>query len=61
VRITRLGGPRIRHASLRRELARLTNVVLAGHATTVPFTAVLAGPQRTITDNAQHLDLRRFL
>ncbi|HEY2957087.1 MAG TPA: hypothetical protein VGM21_02600 [Actinomycetota bacterium] len=29
----------------------LTNVVLAGRATTVPFTAVLAGPQPTITDN----------
>jgi hypothetical protein len=29
-----------------------TSVVLAGRATTVPFTAVLAGPHRTITDNA---------
>jgi hypothetical protein len=29
-----------------------TNVVLAGRATTVPFTAVPAGPQRTTTDNA---------
>ena len=28
-----------------------TNVVLADRATTVPFTAVLAGPQRTTTDN----------
>jgi len=30
----------------------LTNVVLASRATTVPFTAVLAGAQRTITDYA---------
>jgi hypothetical protein len=29
-----------------------TSVVLAGRATTVPFTAVLTGPQRTITGNA---------
>ena len=29
-----------------------TNVVLAGRATTVPFTAVLTGPERTATDNA---------
>jgi hypothetical protein len=29
-----------------------TNVVLAGRATTVPFTAVLTGPERTITGNA---------
>jgi hypothetical protein len=29
-----------------------TNVVLARRATTVPFTAVLTGPQRTIMDNA---------
>ena len=29
-----------------------TDVILAGRATSVPFTAVLNGPQRTTTDNA---------
>jgi hypothetical protein len=30
-----------------------TSVVLAGRATTVPFTAVLTGPQGIITDNTK--------
>jgi hypothetical protein len=30
-----------------------TGVILDGRATSVPFTAVLTGPQRTITDNAE--------
>jgi hypothetical protein len=30
---------------------RYARVILAGRATSVPFTAVLAGPQRTTTDN----------
>ena len=33
--------------------ARLrANLVLAGRATSAPFTAVPTGPQRTVTDNA---------
>jgi hypothetical protein len=33
-------------------LARRSIVVLAGRATSVPFTRVLSGPERTTTDNA---------
>jgi hypothetical protein len=33
-------------------LSGRTSVVLAGRATSVPFTAVLTGPERTITGNA---------
>jgi hypothetical protein len=38
-----------------------TNVVLGGRATSVPFTAVLSGPDRRTTGNAQSsIDLRGF-
>jgi hypothetical protein len=30
-----------------------TGVILGGRATSVPFTAVMTGPQRTTTDNAE--------
>jgi hypothetical protein len=32
--------------------ARCNLVILPGHAASVPFTAVMTGPQRTATDNA---------
>jgi hypothetical protein len=37
-----------------------TNVVLAGRATTVPFTAVLPGPQWTVTDSATEARPAKF-
>ena len=33
------------------EAPRCARVILAGRATSVPFTAVTSGPQRTLTDN----------
>jgi hypothetical protein len=41
---------------------RVCQVVLTGRATSVPFTAVMTGPQRTTTDNTTApLDQRRSL
>ena len=36
-------------------------VVLAGRATSVPFTAVMTGPERTTTDNKKRLRPTVFL